>query len=706
MRPQADRPPRVAPAVRPVAQLSMPEITQATLAGRWLVLATIIVLEAWTPAPTPARWAIPLLGTAILYTLVVTLYVVRSPARADRAARWALPWDTALLWIGMYSTAFPLAFLVIGFPLTVVAGLLSGYAGASAVAVALALGQNPLLGRSVFAPAQWVTWGLLALTLLAAGAAGAAASQRVAAHIRLSRTLSAIKAAIASGTSPAAEAAGAILGEAIAHFRADSGALMLLDPETGHLEALASHSPDPAAPPVDPEAGEGIAAWIAQGGRTMLLTPGTSSPLGVDPGNIRSSMVVAVAVGGSAVGVLRLNRITIEGEFTRDDLDAAELVASATAGYLLRIQDERSFSMALSVLAGGHAKVSYALTRDPVVLWPALLDLVRSMTSAQFTVLALEHEETGNVEIVAARGLNGETARDLLPPLLAAATRGEIQTAGGSGTASGALPAVTCIPLLVGARTIGALGLGLPDPGTFPRQLLPAVVAHIAAAVDTARTAHRVADIGAAEERHRIAREMHDGVAQTLANALLQVDLSAMTAQAAPAHLAKELRELRTLLEQAMKELREFMAEIRRTGTGEDRLFVGLNMLARKLERQHHLSITVVPTGDDAHLPPAVRHAVLAVARQALANVQAHARATAVVIRAEVTDEMCTVSITDNGVGFDVDAYRAGPRSSVHLGLASMEERASLVGGRLQVQSAPARGTTVAIHVPLGGAHG
>jgi signal transduction histidine kinase len=310
---------------------------------------------------------------------------------------------------------------------------------------------------------------------------------------------------------------------------------------------------------------------------------------------------------------------------------------------------------------------------------------------------------------VAARGLNGTAARTLLPPLLAAITRGEIQDAGfdvaGGGSAGGATP-VTCIPLAVGARTIGALGLGLPDGGPFSRALLPAIAAHIAAAVDTARTAQRVADIGAAEERRRIAREMHDGLAQTLANALLQSDLSAITAQSAPADVGRELRELRSLLEQAIREMREFMAELRRTDAGEDRLFLALDRLTRELERRHHQAITLLKTGDDAHLPPAVRHAVLAIARQALANVQTHARATAAAVRATVTDELCTVSVTDNGIGFDVHAYRAGPQVGHHLGLPSMEERASLVGGRLVIESQPNGGTTVTVQVPLGVRHG
>ena len=81
---------------------------------------------------------------------------------------------------------------------------------------------------------------------------------------------------------------------------------------------------------------------------------------------------------------------------------------------------------------------------------------------------------------------------------------------------------------------------------------------------------------------------------------------------------------------------------------------------------------------------------------------RSHARATAVTIRAEIAPDTCTTSVTDNGVGFDLAAFRAQPPGPQHLGLVSMEERAGLVGGQLEIDTAPGRGTTVRIRIPLG----
>lgn len=305
------------------------------------------------------------------------------------------------------------------------------------------------------------------------------------------------------------------------------------------------------------------------------------------------------------------------------------------------------------------------------------------------------------IDIVATRGVAGPAARAYLPVLLAASTDGATHmTRPGEGE-----PAVACVPLRVSSRSVGAIGIGLPQGATPAPSLLTAVAANIAAAVHTARTAHRVADIGIVEERRRIAREMHDGLSQTLADALLQTDLSAMTAQKDPVQTTSDLRELRTLLERAMRELREFMSELRRDTEANGGLLAALEALGRDFERRYEVPTAVVTSGEDNQLPSAVRHAMLAIARQALTNVRTHARATAVTIRGQVTESECTVSVVDNGVGFDLAAFRA--RQAGHrLGLTSMEERAALVGGQLEIETTPGGGTTVTAHIRLGRDHG
>lgn len=681
------------------------EFAQATISLRWLVLAILIAKEALTPDPTPP--AVLLYAGTLLYTLGLTLYAWRFPARAVTAAKWGVPLDTAVVILGMQLTAYPQEFLILSLLVATVGGLLLGSVGATAVGTAITLVQLPIVRASVFAPGQWAGWAIAGFSLLAAGNGAASIVTRLAARTDLPRRLLEFK-RIVSEPAESGDVAMMALAAAVRQFSAGSGSLMVFDPQAKHLEILAAYQIDDAYREARLRLGEGIAGWVVQGGRAVLLTPNAAVPFRLLRSEIGSSMCVPVAVESRPLGVLNLNRPPGKPLFTEDDLEAAELVAQVASGLLVRVQYERTFSTALADLAAGFSDVRHALSRDPAVLWPALLDVARSLASAPFAVLALERDDTGNIDIVASRGIEGAAARKYLPALLAASTHGEVQRTDGQSPGPGGaaaqstLPRVVCVPLAIASRVIGAIGFGLSDGAPPAQPLLRAVAAHVAAAVHTARTAHQVADIGVLEERRRIAREMHDGLAQTLADALLQIDLAAMAAQSNPSHLAGDLKELRGLLERAMRELREFMSDLRRQEEVEGGLRSALDSLEREFERHYTIPVSVVFSGDDTQLPSAVRHALLAIVRQALTNVRTHAQATAVTIRVDLTERECAAAVTDDGVGFDLTAYRARPPAAHHLGLTSMEERAALLGGRLQILSAPGRGTTVSVRIPMG----
>ncbi|HEU5298977.1 MAG TPA: GAF domain-containing sensor histidine kinase [bacterium] len=681
----------------------LPTFTQAVVSLRWLALAALIAIETLLPGGGSSSRLISLYAAIFGYTLALSLVALRYPEAHAAITRLGIPLDTLTIAAGMLISGHGREFLLLAFPVTAVAGLLLGYPGALLAGAAVAAVQFPVLRTSLFAPAGYVLWGFAALALLGTGSAAAGAAQHLARRQRFERLLSALRraAGAAPNTGSAARAGLSILA---GHFRAQSGSLMLFDPPSGRLEILAGMGLDRAYEEVRARLDEGIAGWVVQQGRAVLLTPESPVPFPLERPRIGTSVCVPLRGGQGPLGLLSLNRHRPAARFSRDDLEAVEIAAQQIAGALLQAQHERLYAAALSEVAEGFSEVSRALARDPVVLWPALLDIARSLTSAPFAVLALEREDTGNVDIVATRGIDGRTASEFATTLLAASTHGEIRVAQGGPLRNGVPTSVACIPLRADAQILGAIGLGLGE-GRVPPRLLQAVASHVAAAVHTARSAYRIADIGVLEERRRIAREMHDGLAQTLADALLQTDLSGMAAQANPEQVAGDLRELRGVLERAMRELREFMTDLRRHDQAERTLFGALDQMGREFGRRYEIPTSTAAAGDDGQLPSAIRHAVLAIARQALTNVHAHAQATAVEIRGEVTEQACTVSVKDNGVGFDPAAFRANPPSSHHLGLTSMEERAALVGGRVRVDSRPGGGTTVTIHIPLGREH-
>lgn len=673
------------------ARRSLAGFAQSVLSLRWLVLAAMIALEAVEPPRTSIDIALPFYVGILVYSLALTLYAWRFPTRAEAAARVAVPFDLAAVLIGMQFTSHSREFFVLGFAVCAMAGLVLGRLGAAVVAAAVTLGQVPGLPGSLFAPDRYLSWGIAALGLLFTSSA--AAVIWAAREIRTDSALTTFDAAVAAGRPDALDVA---LESLLGDLRADSGSIMVFDPEASRLEIVAARGLSDAHRHERPRLGEGIAGWVLQETRPLLLTPDASIPFSLSRQEIGSSLCLPLVIGARPLGVLNLNRAAGKPLFTPADLDRAGAMARHLRASLVEAQHERVFSAALVHLAAGQHEVGRALSRDPAVLWPVLLDVARTLTAARFAVLALERDDTGTIDIVSARGIDAPGAKRLLPDLLTASTQGKLHAVDGP-------TATVCVPLRVQDRTIGAIAVGgLPANGSVPGKLLSAVAAHVAATVHTARTAYRIADIGVIEERRRIAREMHDGLAQTLADALLQTDLTAMASQSNPAQTGGDLKELRTVLERAMRELREFMMEMRREQEADSGLRASLESMGKEFERRNAIPVQVVFTGDDAQLPSAVRHAVLAIARQALTNVRAHAHATAVTIRGGMTDQECVASFTDDGVGFDLAAYRSRPPAAHHLGLTSMEERAALVGGRLQIDTASGRGTTVSVRVPLG----
>jgi signal transduction histidine kinase len=674
------------------------EFAQAALSLRWLAIAVLIAYEASTPisSRTPGILYVGIL----VYALVLTLYAWRYPQLATRAARVGALLDVAAIAGAMQLSGHPQAFLYVGFAATAVAGLLMGHIAAAGVGGGLAVLQLPTFRHALFAPDLYAAWGVATLALQAVGHTAAAAAVRLHQNARVAHVLASVG-AVASSALPPQEAASRLLDEIVRFLGADSGSLMVYHPHDQRLTILAAHHLDDAFRVVTPRLGEGIAGWVAQEGRPVLLTPETSSPFPLLRQDVGSSVCVPVISSGKPLGVLNLNRDAGRAWFSLRDLETATASARYAADILLRVLYEHDVAALLTESASGFTAVGRALTRDPAVLWPVLLDQARSVAAAQFAILALEREDTGTLDIVGARGISGQAALAYLPTLIAASTEAQTQAAGSPGTSGGTV--VACIPLRVESKTIGALGLGIPDQTPASSERLQAVATQVAAAVQAARTAFRATDIGLVEERRRIAREMHDGLAQTLADALLQTDLSAMAAQGNPTQISSDLKDLRGLLERGMRELREFMSELRKEPEASSEFPVALEGIGKDFQRRAEIPTTVVITGDASRLPSAVRHAVLAIVRQALTNVRAHARATTVGIRAEVTDDACLATVTDNGVGFDLSEARATLPGSPHLGLTSMEERAALVGGRLEITTAPGRGTTIAVRVPLGG---
>jgi signal transduction histidine kinase len=198
------------------------------------------------------------------------------------------------------------------------------------------------------------------------------------------------------------------------------------------------------------------------------------------------------------------------------------------------------------------------------------------------------------------------------------------------------------------------------------------------------------------EERARVARELHDSVAQTMAALVLQ--LSAAQRTSADPALAGQLAMIRELAGDALEEVRLLSHTVYPRVLEDLGLVPALEWLARQTQEAESLAVTVHGRGVPAELPPAQAAALYRVAQEALRNAIRHADARQVRFDVAAGDDAVTLTVTDDGRGFVVaEAEERRPG----MGLFAMRERVALVDGTLEIESRPGAGTRVRATVPL-----
>ncbi|MEU8775209.1 GAF domain-containing sensor histidine kinase [Streptomyces sp. NPDC048606] len=277
------------------------------------------------------------------------------------------------------------------------------------------------------------------------------------------------------------------------------------------------------------------------------------------------------------------------------------------------------------------------------------------------------------------------------------------------------------MPIRDGEETLGALFLankrtpegagddpGAPapaDPG--PRrgftdedeELLSLLAQHAALALTNARLYERGRELTIAEERSRLAHELHDAVSQKLFSLRLTAQAAATLVDRDPARAKGELQQVAALAAEAADELRAAVTELRPAALDEDGLVATLRNHVRVLDRAHEAHVTFTCDGVRA-LPAAQEEAVLRVAQEALHNALRHSGSDRVeVTLARTPQGGAVLRVRDRGRGFTPSTVRTAGR---HLGLVSMRDRASGAGGRLDVRSEPGTGTTIEMEVPGG----
>jgi len=231
------------------------------------------------------------------------------------------------------------------------------------------------------------------------------------------------------------------------------------------------------------------------------------------------------------------------------------------------------------------------------------------------------------------------------------------------------------------------------------KTLLGALADMAAIAVRTARLHEAEEQWTIHAERDRIARELHDSLAQVLG--VIHLQLRALESRAkdeATSGMAAELGEIADTADEAYRDVREAILGLRETVREDDGFEGSLREYLRKYSRQTGIVATLACEGDTRRaLSPRAEVQLLRVVQEALTNTRKHSQAKHVAVKIDCTGPVASLTIGDDGVGFDPSTVTRSLEGG--FGLASMRERVEQVGGRIALHTAPNEGTTIVVEL-------
>ncbi len=258
-------------------------------------------------------------------------------------------------------------------------------------------------------------------------------------------------------------------------------------------------------------------------------------------------------------------------------------------------------------------------------------------------------------------------------------------------------------PLITRGRVLGVLVLMRPEVKHVPERastLLEALSENITVLLESWRLRNKSRTLTILEERRRLASELHDSVTQSLFTLSLTARGLKNSLQDVPGvnHAALDVLVEQTKVIQA--EMRTLINELRPIDLETDDLENALRQHVQSLQHSTEMDVKLILRGNVRGLPKPVQQNLNRIAQEALSNVARHANAQHATIELEVTGDLVTLTITDDGCGFD--PREVALCQSNCLGLLSMRERAEMLGGVLMVRSNPGTETSITARIPLG----
>lgn len=258
------------------------------------------------------------------------------------------------------------------------------------------------------------------------------------------------------------------------------------------------------------------------------------------------------------------------------------------------------------------------------------------------------------------------------------------------------------VPVKIKNRPIGVLAAINPKDRRFREgeiSLMAILGAFAGTAIESARLNEQSAYALLADERDRIAKEMHDGLSQQLFSVSLELDVCRKRLETRPEEVAARLERQQAVVSRSLGELRRYIYDLRPVSLDKLGLIGAIELRSREIAAANGFASSVSADGDRRALPPAAEAAVYRIAQEALGNVARHARASRVRVSLRYRPSSFELVVEDDGVGFAVPRAGSAGDADEGIGLRSMRDRAAAEGGTLTVTSDD-RGTRVSAVLP------
>lgn len=261
------------------------------------------------------------------------------------------------------------------------------------------------------------------------------------------------------------------------------------------------------------------------------------------------------------------------------------------------------------------------------------------------------------------------------------------------------------VPLWDGDICFGSLNLGSFEVGRYGTDelvLANEITRQVSVAIMNARRHEDVRSLSVLEERNRIAREIHDSVAQGLTGIIWQLNKAERLVEGGGAQASAQLGRIRDLARECLHDARRAVWDLRSEPLSTLSLADAVRSEMDKVTSNGSIQTSLVVSGEERTVSPGVEAAILRICQESLVNIVKHAGATEVSGALVFDESWIRLTIRDNGAGFDPEAPTSRERGTGGFGMIIMRERAHLLDGELKVESAPGQGTVVEATLPLG----